>query len=116
MQIKATMKPGQNGAKQYLRQYGDQLICVRYRYDKHRQRRITTVELAVDEQDWVQGVIFPRDRQVFIRIGYGETDLRERVKQAGGYWNPEKKAWRLSYNQVLALGLERRVLDEELDL
>lgn len=116
MQIKATMKPGQNGTKRYLREYGDQLICVRYRYDKHRQKRITTVELAVDEQDWVPGVIFPRDRQVFIRIGYGEAELREKVKQSGGYWNAEKKAWRLSFNAVLALGLERRIIDETLDL
>lgn len=38
----------------------------------------------MDEQDWVPGVIFPRDRQVFIRIGYGEAELREKVKQAGG--------------------------------
>jgi len=116
MQIKATLKPGQNGTKRFLSEYGDQLICVRYRYDKHRQKRITTVELAVDEQDWVPGVIFPRDRQVFIRIGYGETELREQVKQAGGYWSGERKAWRLSFNRVLALGLERRILDEEIDL
>lgn len=88
MQIKATTKPGQDGTKHYLRQYGDQFICVRYRYDKHRQKRITTVELAVDEQDWVPGVTFPPDRQVLIRVGYGETDLREQVKLAGGYWNP----------------------------
>ena len=116
MQIKATMKPGQNGTKRYLREYGDQLVCVRYRYDKHRQKRITPIELAVDEQDWVPGVIFPRNRQVFLRVGYGEAELREKVKQAGGYWDGEKKAWRLSFNRVLALGLERRIIDETLDL
>lgn len=116
MQIKATMKPGQNGTKGYLKKYGDQLVCVRYRYDKHRQKRVTTIELVVDEQDWVPEVIIPRDRLVFIRIGYGETELREQVKQAGGYWHVQKKAWRLAYNRVLALGLERRILDEELDI
>lgn len=116
MQIKATMKPGQNGTKRFLREYGDQLICVRYRYDKHRQKRITTVELVVDEQDWVPGVIFPRDRLVNVRIGYGEKELREKVKQSGGYWDAERKAWRLAFNRVLALGLERRIIDETLDL
>jgi len=115
MQIKATMKPGQNGTKQYLREYGDQLICVRYRYDKHRQKRLTTVELIVNEQDWVPGVIFPRDRQVHLRIEYGERELREKVKQAGGFWDVERKAWRLSFSWVLELGLERRVMDEMLD-
>ena len=62
------------------------------------------------------GVIFPRDHLVHIRIGYGETELRERVKQAGGFWNAEKRAWRLSFNRVLAHGLDRRTLDEEIDL
>jgi len=116
MQIKATMKPGQNGTKRYLSEYGDQLACVRYRYDKHRQKRMTTVELVVDEQDWVPGVIFNWDRQVLIRIGYSESELREKVKQTGGFWDAERKAWRLSYNRVLALGPERRIIDETLDI
>jgi len=115
MQIKATMKPGQNGTKQYLREYGDQLVCVRYRYDKHRQKRLTTVELIVNEQDWVPGVMFPQDRQVFVRIDYGERELREKVKQAGGYWDAERKAWRLSLNRVLSMGMERRIVDEWVD-
>ena len=51
MEVKATIKPGRNGTKKCLQQYGDQLVCVRYRYDKHRNRRQTTVELIVDEQD-----------------------------------------------------------------
>lgn len=116
MQIKATMKPGQNGTKRFLREYGDQLVCVRYRYDKQRQKRITTVELAVDEQDWIPGVIIPQDRQVLIRVDYGETELREQVKQAGGYWMVERKAWRLSWYRVQALGLEQRVVDEMEDI
>jgi len=44
---------------------------------------------------------------------YCEHDLRERVKLAGGYWDAEKKAWRLGFSKVLALGLERRLVDEE---
>lgn len=72
IQIKAIMKPGQNGTQGYLQEYGDQLVCVRYRYDKQRQKRLTTIELIVDEQDWVPGGVFPRDRQVLVRIGYGE--------------------------------------------
>lgn len=113
MQIKATMKPGQNGTKRYLKKYGDKLICVRHRYDKYRQKRIITVELVVDEQEWDLGVMLPRGRQVFIRIGNGEAELCEQVKQAGGCWYAEKNAWRLSLNWVKALGLERRIVDEE---
>ncbi len=77
MQIKATLKPGRNGTKQLLDRYGDQLVCVRYRYDKARQKRLTTVELIVDEQDLLPNILIPPDRLVYIRIGYGKVELRE---------------------------------------
>lgn len=113
-EVRATVLPGQKGTITLLRQYGDQLVCVRYRYDKLRGRRLKTVELIVDEQPWVPGVKFPAERQVAVRVGYNEHDLRERVKLAGGWWDTEKKAWRLTIGKVLALGLERRLVDEEL--
>ena len=114
MQIKTTLAPGQNGTKQLLKRYGDQLVCVRYRYDRARQKRLKTVELIVDEQDWVPDVIIPADRRVGLKIGFNETELREQLKKAGGYWNPGKKAWILSYHKVLQMGLEQRVIDEEI--
>ena len=116
MQIKTTMAPGQNGTKKLLKEYGDQLVCVRYRYDKARQKRLKTIELIVDVQDWIPGVIIPVDRKVPLKIDFGEADLRDKVKSAGGYWNPDQKAWMLSYRQVLHLGLERRVIDPVADL
>lgn len=111
--VRTTLLPGQKGTVRLLKEYGDQLVCVRYRYDKLRGRRLKTVELIVDEQPWVPGVRFPAERQVAVRIGYHEHDLRERVKSAGGYWDAEKKAWRLDFGKVLALGLERRITDVE---
>lgn len=116
MDVKATLAPGQNGTKKLLKQYGDQLVCVRYRYDKARQKRIKTIALIVDEQDWIPGVTIPMDRRVALEIGYGEAELRETIKGAGGYWNPEKKAWILSYGKVLQMGLERRMVDQEFNL
>jgi len=116
MEIRNTLLPGQNGTKSLLRQYGDQLICVRYRYDKARQKRLRTVELIVDEQDWIPGVIIPVDKRVFVRIGYGETALREKIKAEGGYWDANKTAWHVGYKTVLQMGLERRIIDEDLDL
>ena len=46
------LKPGQKGPKQLLAQYGDRLVCVRYRYDAQRKKRLKTVELLVAERDW----------------------------------------------------------------
>lgn len=91
MEVKATLKPGVNGTKKYLQKYGDQLVCVRYRYDKHRNKRQTTVELIVDEQDWMEGYNIRPDKVVAVRIGYAEIELGEKVKHAGAFWDKDKK-------------------------
>lgn len=112
MEIRTTLKPGQDGTKQLLKIYGDQLVCVRYRYDKKRNRRYKTAELIIDEQEWIAGVAIPMDRRVHIRIGYHETELREKVKSAGGFWDAENKAWLLSYKAVLQMELDERIVGE----
>jgi len=112
--IGTTLRPGQKGTRELLKSYGDQLVCVRYRYDKTRGKRYKTVELIIDENDWIPGVTIQADRRVPIEVGYGETELREQIKAAGGFWNAEKRAWILSYRKVLQMGLENRVVDEEL--
>ena len=38
------LEPGQKSTKQLLAQYGDHLVCVRYRYDAQRKKRFKTVE------------------------------------------------------------------------
>ncbi len=116
MHVKTKLLPGENGTKGLLKQYGEQLVCVRYRYDKARSKRYKTVELIIDEKDWLPQTNIPATRRVYFRIGYGETELRELVKQAGGYWNPDKKAWHLEYRTVIRLGLEKRIIDPELNL
>jgi len=81
MQVKATLAPGQNGTRQLVQQYGNQLVCVRYRYDKTRQKRIKTIALIVDEQGWIPGVIISIDRPEQLKIGFGEAELRQQVKK-----------------------------------
>jgi hypothetical protein len=41
------LKPGKKGMKQLLAQYGDRLVCVRYRYDTQRKKWCKTVELII---------------------------------------------------------------------
>lgn len=89
MEIRTTILPGQNGTKQLVNEYGDQLIYVRYRYDKQKQKRYKTIALIADEQDWIPGTKFSPDKLVRLRIGYSETELREKIKEAGRYWNTE---------------------------
>lgn len=59
MEVKVTLKPGQNGTKHLVEHYGDQLVCVRYRYDKVKRKRYKTIELIIDEQAWIEGYRMP---------------------------------------------------------
>lgn len=44
-----TLKPGQPGTKKYQKQFGNKLVCVRYRVNQKRRVRSTTIEIVVDE-------------------------------------------------------------------
>ena len=52
MRTRLTLQPHQDGAKQLFAEYGERLVCVRYRYDERRKRRLKTVELIVEESAW----------------------------------------------------------------
>ena len=90
----AASQAGQKGTKQLLAQYGDRLICVRYRYDAQRKKRLKTVELLVAERDWEPPPPrFAHDQIVGLRVAFADVAVRDRVKQAGGTWNPERRVW-----------------------
>ena len=114
MRTRLHLKPGQKGTKQLLAQYGDRLVCVRYRYDAQRKKRFKTVEIIVAEREWEPPA--PRltaDTIVGVRVDVAEGEMRERVKQAGGKWDRRRKVWELRYDQVVALKLEARIVKEE---
>jgi len=70
---------GQKDTKQLLAQYGDRLICVRYR-----------VELLVAERaKEPPRPRFAHDQIVGLRVAFADMAVRDRVKQAGGTLNPE---------------------------
>jgi hypothetical protein len=52
MRARRTLTPGQKGTKKLLRQYGSQLVCVRYRYGAERRLRFKTVELIIEQAPW----------------------------------------------------------------
>jgi hypothetical protein len=82
------LKPGQKGTKHLVEQYGDRLVCVRYRYDAARKKRIKTVELVVAESDWEPR--FAPDEIVALRVAFTDVATRKRVKQASRAWNPDR--------------------------
>ncbi len=112
MRIRLTLHPEQAGAKQLHAQYGDQLVCVRYRYDEQQRKRFKTVELIVQEKAWVPPAPHgAEERLVGIRIAAAEVALRERVKQTGGWWDAQRRVWELRYERVVALGLSGRIVN-----
>jgi hypothetical protein len=101
-----TLQPGRRGTRKLTAQYGAALLCVRYRYDAERRRRLKTVELIVDEAPWTP----PPPRSVQVAVAYQETELRNRVKAAGGTWNPDKRTWELPDHVAKRLGLKQRIV------
>jgi hypothetical protein len=110
MRARSKLKPGQPGTRKLVEQYGNRLVCVRYRYDALKRRRYTTAEIIVDESDWdPMPSATARRELVPVRIAVHEVKLREKVKAAGGRWDPEKRVWHVPMEQVLQLGLGGRV-------
>lgn len=76
--------------------------------------RIRTVELLVAERDWEPPRPPYADNQIIgVRIGFAEVAVRERAKQAGGKWNPDRKVWEPRYHQAVALKLDTRIVKED---
>ncbi len=111
MRTRLTLHPDQDGAKQLRNQYGDRLICVRYRYDEVTKKRWKTVELIIEESNWEPFPCKPpKDALVALQVAAQEREVRRQVKAAGGKWNPREVVWELSYEQVVALGLTERIV------
>ncbi len=113
MHTSTTVQPGHRGAKKFLAQYGDRLVCVRYRSDEQRRTRFKTVELIVEEWPWPPPP--PRrtaDSVVLAKVGFAERVLRQHVKGAGGVWHPDQQAWALRYERAITLGLRERIIEE----
>ncbi len=70
MEITKTIQPGEMGSKQLFQQYGDRLVCVRYRIDRNLKRRYKTVELIVEETPVMSS---RQQSMVWLKIGFNET-------------------------------------------
>ncbi len=51
---------------------------------------------------------------VAIRVGWQELDFRQKVKTAGGRWDPAKRLWVLSREGVERLRLESQIVERAL--
>jgi len=105
--------PGQPGTNKYLEKFGENLICVRYRYDSKGKRKVKTVELVIEDEPWQYTPKKTAQNKILnLHIDYDETYFRKLVKAAGGRWNPQKRSWQLAYKDIIELGLTDRIIDE----
>ena len=100
------LRPGAPGTKRLVERFGAALLCVRYRHDPQRNCRLTTVELIVEERPEKP------EKTAWIRVAYNETELRLRVKEAGGTWHSERKLWLVPLKKIKALKLEMRMVTD----
>ena len=76
-------------------------------------KRYTSVELIVAQSAWTPRSRKPRstrfpDDMVHVRIGYGENDLRAKLKALGALWRPQCKLCELPWGVVRGMRLESR--------
>jgi hypothetical protein len=110
------LQPHQDGAKQLREQYGEQLVCVRYRYNETTKERWKTVELIIDTSAWAPPKPqWPVDTLVALQVAGQERTVRQQVKAADGKWTPKAVVWELPYGQVVALGLTARIVTKRDD-
>ena len=113
MKTQTHLKPGQKGTKRFVEKYGDSLLCVRYRYDEIRRVRIKTVEIIVEEKAVKPSARYRDEDIVSVIVSFTENILRDKLKTAGGRWEPEEKVWRVLYGSIRGnTELEERILKD----
>ena len=100
MDVVKSLKPGKNGSKRFVE-----------RYDAEQQISYTTVERKHKPPKTRTQPPKQPTALVFARVGYDEKEMQQAVKQAGGKWQPEEKAWLLSYKAAVELGLQERIIN-----
>ena len=124
MKTRTVIQPGKRGTKSLVKEYGSQLICVRYRYDYPNKKKYKTVELVISEDDWQPPPPHPDEEtakqvdrgytlenKVKVRIAWDEKALQSIVKTHGGLWSPKDKVWFIDATSAKKAGLSHRIVD-----
>ena len=115
MRTKRKLRPGDPGTKKYVKTYGNELVCVRYRYDDEKQMRYTTVELIIESGPQKGRTTHEapktKDGNVYLKISPDEDALIEQIKLFGAEWDENRKLWKISQTTIDELNLSDRVIN-----
>jgi hypothetical protein len=113
MKTRVKLKPGAKGTKKLAAEYGNSLVCIRYRYDATTRKRYKTVEIIVSESDWSPPPAKHSDGTlVQLKIGIKETASQEEVRAVGGRWDRQKQVWVVPYGCIAGTKLEKFIVLE----
>ena len=102
MKIRTVIQPGKRGTKSLVKEYGSQLICVRYRYDYPNKKKYKTVELIISEDDWQPPPPHP-DEETAKQVDRGYT-LENKVKLRIAW---DEKSYKILLNHTVGYGLPK---------
>lgn len=71
-----------------------------------------TVEIVVEEKAWKPSIRFRDEDIVTLVVAYTEKNLRDKLKAAGGRWDPLEKVWLVPYGSIRGTGLEERIIEK----
>ena len=111
MKTRLTLKAGEKGTGKLTAQYGDRLLCVRYRHDEKRKKRFRTIELIIEKKDWepkvAEKAVHERTTLIAcVRVKWGEKDLARKLREAGGRWDRNRQLWIIPHEKVSELGID----------
>jgi len=83
MKVIKTIRNGQHGSQRFVKEWGENLIYVRYRLNEAKKNMITTIEIVVDERKitdknrrFTRYNAVRNRAEVLVKINYSENELR----------------------------------------
>lgn len=102
-----TLWPPQAGTQAWLKQFGTDLVCVRYRRDVTGLYRYTTVECVVEQGPLTDGSA--ANKRLPVQVADNEHALRARLRIGGAKWDPDNEVWQAKGKEIQRLSLASRV-------
>jgi hypothetical protein len=109
--VRKTLRPGQKGTHRFLRDWGERLVSVRYRFDPARKVRYTTIELVASElRPWAPPHRPRPDALVYLSVDRNDWKALRKVREARAWWDAERGLWRVRYDAAERLRLRNRIV------
>lgn len=109
--VRKTMRPGQKGTSRFLRDWGDRLVCVRYRFDAKGKTRFTTVEIVASApRPWTPPRRPSPGALVYLKVDRNDWKAIRKLREARAWWDRDAGVWRTRYDVAERLRLRDRIV------